>query len=124
MGIKKNNKDTEAINKNKINANETRLNETGTDLFAKLEEALDCVSKLEHDLSKLERDLSEKDSNISKKDSEIQELQNTNQDLQHWRNCKICMAEKVDQVFIPCGHVICCKICITQLQTCPICRKP
>merc|ERR550534_1118349 len=108
--IKKNNKDTEAINKNKINANETRLNETGTDLFAKLEEALNRVSKLELDLS-------EKDRAISEKDSEIQDLQN-------WRNCKVCMQEEVDQVFIPCGHVICCKICITQLQTCPICRKP
>jgi len=114
--IKKNNKDTEAINKNKINANETRLNETGRDLFVKLEEALNRVSKLERDLSKLESDLSEKDSDISKKDSEIQALQN-------WRTCKVCMQEEVDQVFIPCGHVICCKICITQLQTCPICRK-
>merc|ERR550534_3346509 len=65
--IKKNNKDTEAI-KNKINANETRLNETGRDLFSKLEEALNRVSKLESDLS-------EKDRAISKKDSEIQELQ-------------------------------------------------
>merc|ERR550534_2026038 len=91
-------------------SNETRLNETGTDLFAKLEEALNRVSKLESDLS-------EKDRAISKKDSEIQDLQN-------WRNCKVCMQEEVDQVFIPCGHVICCKICITQLQTCPICRKP
>ena len=79
--IKKNNKDTEAINKNKINANETRLNETGTDLFAKLEEALNRVSKLECDLS-------EKDRAISKKDSEIQDLQN-------WRNCKVCMQEEV-----------------------------
>ena len=131
--IKKNNKDTEAINKNKINANETSLNETGRDLFAKLEEALYRVSKLEQDLSE--------------KDSKIRNLQN-------WRTCKVCMEEKVrlnlfdflgiflifdylelfliliffltkvDQVFIPCGHVICCKICITRLQTCPLCRKP
>jgi len=107
--IKKNNKDPEANNKNKINANETSLNETGRDLFAKLEEALKRVSKLEHDLS-------EKDRDISEKDCKIQEFQN-------WRTCKVCMQEEVDQVFIPCGHVICCKICITQLQTCPICRK-
>jgi len=113
--IKKNNKDTEAINENKINANanETRLNETGRDLFAKLEEALKRVSKLERDLSEKDRNISEI---ISQKDGEIQNLQN-------WRTCKVCMQEEVDQVFIPCGHVICCKICITQLQTCPICRK-
>merc|ERR1712210_340944 len=75
--IKKNIKDTEANNKNKINANETSLNETGRDLFAKLEEALKRVSKLD-------RDLSEKDRNILEKDSEIQNLQN-------WRTCKVCM---------------------------------
>jgi len=107
--IKKNNKDTEAIKKNKINANETRLNETGRDVFAKLEEALNRVSKLE-------RDLSEKDRNLSQNDREIQ-------DLQRWRKCKVCMENEVDQVFIPCGHVICCKTCITKLQICPICRK-
>ena len=83
--IKKNNKDTEAINKNKINANETRLNETGRDLFGKLEEALKLVSKLESDLSKLESDLSEKDGKI--------------RDLQNWRNCKICMQEEVCWIF-------------------------
>ena len=86
--IKKNNKDTEAINKNKINANETRLNETGRDLFGKLEEALKLVSKLESDLSKLESDLSEKDSNLSEKDGKIRDLQN-------WRTCKVCMEEEV-----------------------------
>ena len=79
--IKKNNKDTEAINKNKINANETRLNETGRDVFAKLEEALNRVSKLE-------RDLSEKDRNLSQNDREIQ-------DLQRWRKCKVCMENEV-----------------------------
>jgi len=114
--IKKNNKDTEAINKNKINANETRLNETGRDLFVKLEEALNRLSKLECDLSEKDRNISKKDRDLSQKAREIQ-------DLQHWRKCKVCMENEVDQVFIPCGHVICCKTCITKLQICPICRK-
>ena len=87
--IKKNNKDTEAINKNKINANETSLNETGRDLFAKLEEALNRVSKLERDLSEKDRNISEI---ISQKDSEIQNLQN-------WRTCKVCMQEEVCWIF-------------------------
>ena len=87
--IKKNNKDTEAINKNKINANETRLNETGTDLFAKLEEALNRVSKLERDLSEKDRDISKI---ISQNDRKIQDLQN---DFQNWRNCKVCMEKEV-----------------------------
>ena len=142
--IKKNNKDAEANNKNKININETMLNETGRDLLTKLGEAYNRVSKLERDLSEKDRDISEKDHNLSQKDREIQ-------DLRDLRKCKVCMEKevcwnlfnfgrtflivrvvayfcflsiKVDQVFIPCGHVICCKICITRLQICPICRKP
>ena len=83
--IKKNNQDTEAINKNKINANETRLNETGRNLFAELEEALNRVSKLECDLSEKDRNISEI---ISENDRKIQDLQN-------WRNCKVCMEKEV-----------------------------
>lgn len=113
--VKKNNKDAEA--KNKININETRLNETGRDLFSKLGEALNRVSKLEHDLSEKDRDLSEKDRDISQKDRLIH-------DLQDFRKCKVCMEKEVDQVFIPCGHVSCCQNCITQLRICPICRAP
>ena len=76
--IKKNNQDTEAINQNKINSNETRLNETGRDLFAELEEALNRVSKLERDLTEKERDISEM---ISQNDRK--------------RNCKVCMEKEV-----------------------------
>ena len=47
------------------------------------------------------------------------ELQNE-KDL---RICKICMNEEISHVFLPCGHAICCKNCINNIQKCPNCRK-
>ena len=46
------------------------------------------------------------------------ELQNE-KDL---RICKICMDEEISHVFLPCGHAICCKNCINNIQKCPACR--
>ena len=37
--------------------------------------------------------------------------------------CVICMEEKKNHVFIPCGHVVCCGKC-TKVSNCPICREP
>ena len=50
-------------------------------------------------------------------------LERRNQDLRDAKMCKICMDQEVSQVFNPCNHTICCNICITRLQKCPICRK-
>ena len=50
-------------------------------------------------------------------------LERRNQDLRDEKMCKICMDQEVSQVFNPCNHTICCNICITSLQKCPICRK-
>jgi len=36
--------------------------------------------------------------------------------------CVICMSEKRECVFVPCGHVACCEQCAGSLVTCPICR--
>ena len=38
------------------------------------------------------------------------------------RICIICMDEEISQVFLPCGHAICCKNCINNIQKCPACR--
>ena len=39
------------------------------------------------------------------------------------RICIICMDEEISHVFLPCGHAICCKNCINNIQKCPNCRK-
>jgi len=138
--IEKNNKDAEANNK-------TKINKVDRDLFAMLgdtkNDLLQATNALGEALSRergLEQNISELEQNISKKDREIQDLKDgrdiselerniseKTREIQHlkdFRKCKVCMENEVDQVFSPCGHVICCQICITKLRTCPICRAP
>lgn len=38
--------------------------------------------------------------------------------------CKICYKEKMEVVFIPCGHTIACIQCAVTLDECAICRQP
>lgn len=40
------------------------------------------------------------------------------------RACKICYAEEVGVVFLPCGHLVACVNCAPSLKTCAVCRKP
>ena len=37
--------------------------------------------------------------------------------------CKICLHEKVDRAFRPCGHLIACHSCAKQLKVCAVCRQ-
>ncbi len=38
-------------------------------------------------------------------------------------SCVICMDQKPNMTFIPCGHVATCESCSSQVQQCPICRQ-
>jgi len=38
--------------------------------------------------------------------------------------CKVCMAQEITTVFMPCGHFFTCGNCALQLHECSICRKP
>ncbi|XP_017163241.1 E3 ubiquitin-protein ligase LRSAM1 [Poecilia reticulata] len=37
--------------------------------------------------------------------------------------CVVCMEVGAQVVFLPCGHVCCCRICSDALQNCPLCRS-
>lgn len=37
--------------------------------------------------------------------------------------CVICMDQKPNMTFIPCGHVATCESCSSKVQECPICRQ-
>jgi len=37
--------------------------------------------------------------------------------------CKICMAEEVGVVFLPCGHLLSCVMCAPAMTNCPLCRQ-
>lgn len=36
--------------------------------------------------------------------------------------CKICLRNQISYVFMPCGHLVSCKECLTALSDCPMCR--
>ncbi|KAG9479224.1 hypothetical protein GDO78_012743 [Eleutherodactylus coqui] len=36
--------------------------------------------------------------------------------------CMVCCEEEINSAFCPCGHMVCCKGCAIQLQSCPVCR--
>lgn len=42
--------------------------------------------------------------------------------LQEERMCKVCMDREVSVVFVPCGHLVTCGECASNLRLCPICR--
>jgi len=60
--------------------------------------------------------------NFKKLEIENRRLEVENQNLKDSRICIICMDEEISQVFLPCGHAICCKNCINNIQKCPACR--
>ena len=37
--------------------------------------------------------------------------------------CKICLLREREIVFLPCGHFMCCRVCIFQIEKCSTCRK-
>jgi hypothetical protein len=43
--------------------------------------------------------------------------------------CVVCLVERKDHVFVPCGHVCACAGCVSQIRNteshvCPMCRAP
>ncbi len=38
-------------------------------------------------------------------------------------SCAVCMTQMPTITFSPCGHVITCEECSTQVQICPMCRQ-
>jgi len=44
--------------------------------------------------------------------------------LREATQCKICMDNKVEVVFLPCGHLVSCTRCATAFSSCAVCRQP
>lgn len=44
-------------------------------------------------------------------------------DIDYESECVVCMASQCQVVFVPCGHLCCCKTCSQQLTLCPLCRR-
>ena len=53
----------------------------------------------------------------------ILKLEEENERLKKERTCCICLDSKVEQLFLPCSHMVCCMQCSLSVTQCPICRK-
>ena len=113
-------------------------NESNSELKFKNQGLNDFLKSAEDQNSKLEK------ANQNVKESRLSELEGKNQGLNEFlkiaedqnsklekeiqnvkesRLCKICLDNEVSQVFLPCGHSICCNECVVGIQICPICRE-
>ena len=54
----------------------------------------------------------------------IDELLEENQRLKDDAACKICLEDRADVIFLPCGHIPSCAQCAPALIKCPLCRNP
>lgn len=51
-----------------------------------------------------------------------QSLQIVQQETTSRKECKICLADSADVMFLPCTHLVTCTRCSKQIKDCPICR--
>lgn len=58
-----------------------------------------------------------------KKVSEVRVALQVSAEEKKKKECVLCFDEQKDTVFIPCGHLACCRSCSKQVSKCPICRK-
>jgi hypothetical protein len=56
-------------------------------------------------------------------DRKSRQLEEEVRRLKEAKQCKICMDNEADVVFLPCGHLISCVRCATALSTCALCRQ-
>lgn len=87
------------------------------------ETVLDWAYTLEHNdkiiINQKNKDIKENNLLIEELKEEIQRLITSDQTF-----CHICCEEKIQVVFIPCGHLYSCRKCTVGLPTpnCPMCR--
>lgn len=39
------------------------------------------------------------------------------------QECKVCLDDPRECVFIPCGHILCCAVCAAATKKCPLCGQ-
>ena len=73
---------------------------------------------------------SDEDSGISSQESSQSSQasslssQSSLEDERSSMTCKVCLDRRMEVVFVPCGHFVCCSSCSQSLHKCPYCRKP
>lgn len=82
-----------------------------------IEEWIQVVQALEGDDDKGETSLT-----VTVRPSETKETNKVPSSDHEENECWICLDRRIDMVFVPCGHAICCRFC-PKLQECPKCRQ-
>ena len=60
-----------------------------------------------------------------RKEAEKKELSTLSaeyEELQAKITCKICLDAKIESLFLPCRHLVCCDNCANMVRECPFCR--
>ena len=52
----------------------------------------------------------------------LEELKSKIDEMHRHNTCKVCLETVVQQLFLPCRHLICCEACGNNVKFCPICR--
>ena len=116
-------------------------NEQNTILMQEYQNTMNDLDKCLAQNSQLKKDLQKADeiavdkleltrtrSALVEKEVELKDVTNK---LNDQNICKLCMENKLDTAFLPCGHVVCCQGCANDtmarpgqdgVATCPICR--
>ena len=125
------------LNVQKLNEN-PRIIEEQTPEFKYKNQSVNANQKITVDQnSKLEGEIQNRNESNSKlkcKDQGLNEflkiaedqnskLEKEVQNFKESRLCKICLDREVSQVFLPCGHSVCCNKCVIGIHICPICRE-
>jgi hypothetical protein len=65
-----------------------------------------------------DNDLNELNEIVSNSKKKIEEEQRSR------KSCKICYELESTVSFLPCGHIVCCKLCAEKIIVCVMCREP
>ena len=102
--------------KQDLNANQNITLDRNSKLEGKIQNGSESNSELKFKSQGYNDFLKIAEDQNSKLEKEIQNMKES-------RLCKICLDREVSQVFLPCGHSICCNKCVIGIKICPICRE-
>ena len=76
------------------------------------------VTQEQHDMTLKSLGVTKAEFNMMKTTKDVPSKSTEDTDM-----CKICYAERIDAVILPCGHFAICRVCGAKLDECPICRQ-
>lgn len=97
-------------------------NMTGKNLSAAGEDRLKELENLHYDALKVVQREQMRRQIMHESSKEEEEALKRAKALEEQSQCKICLHRKIDTLFLPCRHQVCCKRCANKVSECPICR--